>query len=103
MSDTPSESDAVRENRHALYRKVETIENTVKEIHVALVGTALGDIGLVRRLSDLEVNIKTKAAQTDMVHISNKVEAHDRKLGFAMVVISGLWAFIVAFKERIFH
>lgn len=52
----------------------------VKAIHTALIGDpALGNPGIVKRMSDVETAVATKAAASEVKTISEKVEAHDRK------------------------
>lgn len=59
----------------------------LSDIHVALIGNKdMGTPGLVSRVQSVET----------------KVESHDRKFWFVTIVGTGVWAFLVAFKEQIF-
>lgn len=98
----PTESDAVRENRHALYRKIDKIEKHVGDMHLALVGNELGNIGLVKRVERIEAAVADTVTRTEIKDLIRKVEGHDRKLWLGMMVLSAAWAVIIAFKDKLF-
>lgn len=81
------------QNLSQLYSRLDQQDALLREIKTALIGDAFGNKGLVGR-ADI--------CDSERAEMKVQIAAHDRKIWFASIALSFVWAAVLSFKEKIF-